>query len=95
MAAEPNEGGFTLFLVGFLELFFELACIRWFAANVIFLQFFINVVLIATFLGMSCGCLARPPPSRLAGEFSTLSSVGLAGGFIYACSLRSLGKHRY
>jgi len=49
--------GITLVLVGFLVLFFELACIRWFAANVIFLQFFTNVVLIASFLGMSCGCL--------------------------------------
>ena len=47
-----------LFLVGFLVLFFELACIRWFAAYVVFLQFFTNVVLIASFLGMSCGCLA-------------------------------------
>jgi SAM-dependent methyltransferase len=50
--------GFNLFLVGFLVLFFELACIRWFSAYVIFLQFFTNVVLIACFLGMSCGCLA-------------------------------------
>ncbi len=49
--------GLTLALVGFLVLFLELACIRWFAANVIFLQFFTNVVFIACFLGMSCGCL--------------------------------------
>ena len=49
--------GFILALVGFLVLFLELACIRWFAANVIFLQFFTNVVFIACFLGMSCGCL--------------------------------------
>lgn len=48
----------NLFLVGFLILFIELACIRWFAAYVIFLQFFTNLVLIACFLGMSCGCLA-------------------------------------
>lgn len=48
----------NLFLVGFLVLFLELACIRWFAAYVIFLQFFTNVVLMASFLGMSCGCLA-------------------------------------
>jgi SAM-dependent methyltransferase len=48
----------NLFLIGFLILFLELACIRWFSANVIFLQFFTNIVLIACFLGMSCGCLA-------------------------------------
>jgi SAM-dependent methyltransferase len=48
----------NLFLVGFLVLFLELACIRWLPAYVVFLQFFTNVVLIASFLGMSCGCLA-------------------------------------
>jgi len=48
----------NLFLIGFLVLFLELACIRWFAASVVFLQFFTNVVLIASFLGLSCGCLA-------------------------------------
>src|SRR5215472_15062425 len=53
-----SQHGFNLFLVGFLVLFLELACIRWFSAYVIFLQFFTNVVLIACFLGMSCGCLA-------------------------------------
>ena len=48
----------NLFIVGFLVLFLELACIRWFAAFVVFLQFFTNVALLASFLGMSCGCLA-------------------------------------
>jgi hypothetical protein len=33
-------------------------CIRWFSATVVFLTFFTNIVLIACFLGMSCGCLA-------------------------------------
>ena len=50
--------GLNLFLVGFLVLFLELACIRWFASYVVFLQFFTNVVLLACFLGMSCGCMA-------------------------------------
>jgi len=53
-----SEHGLNLFLVGFLVLFLELASIRWFSANVVFLQFFTNVVLLASFLGMSCGCLA-------------------------------------
>jgi SAM-dependent methyltransferase len=47
-----------LFLVSFLILFFELACIRWFGSTVIFLTFFTNIVLIACFLGVSVGCLA-------------------------------------
>src|SRR5829696_4042219 len=56
--SEVRMQALNLFLVGFLVLFLELACIRWFAAYVVFLQFFTNVVLIASFLGMSCGCLA-------------------------------------
>src|SRR5438445_12835987 len=56
--AEPPREGFTLFLVGFLVLFLELACIRWFSVYAVFLQFFTNVVLMASFLGMSCGCMA-------------------------------------
>jgi hypothetical protein len=45
-----------LFLISFLILFFELACIRWFASMVVYLTFFTNIVLLATFLGMSVGC---------------------------------------
>jgi SAM-dependent methyltransferase len=47
-----------LFLISFLLLFFELACIRWFGSMVVYLTFFTNIVLLATFLGMSIGCLA-------------------------------------
>jgi hypothetical protein len=47
-----------LFLISFVVLFFELACIRWFGSMVPFLTFFTNIVLIACFLGMSVGCLA-------------------------------------
>ena len=57
-AAAASPHALNLFLVGFLVLFLELASIRWFSANVVFLQFFTNVVLLASFLGMSCGCLA-------------------------------------
>jgi spermidine synthase len=47
-----------LFLISFEILFLELACIRWFGSTVIFLTFFTNLVLMASFLGMSVGCLA-------------------------------------
>ena len=57
-ATDVGREARNLFLVGFLVLFLELACIRWFAAYVVFLQFFTNVALLASFLGMSCGCLA-------------------------------------
>jgi SAM-dependent methyltransferase len=51
-----------LFAVSFLVLFLELAAIRWFPANVLFLTFFTNTVLLACFLGMSVGCLAADRP---------------------------------
>src|SRR5204862_4889429 len=50
--------GFDLFLISFTILFLELAAIRWFPAHVLYLTFFTNVVLLASFLGMSVGCLA-------------------------------------
>ena len=56
--ADARASARNLFLTGFLVLFLELACIRWFATTVIFLQFFTNVILLSSFLGMSCGCMA-------------------------------------
>src|SRR6266571_9453934 len=57
-----NKSGFGstayLFVISWLILFLELACIRWFPAHVLFLTFFTNTVLLACFLGMSVGCLA-------------------------------------
>jgi len=64
-----RQYGLNLFIVGFLVLFLELACIRWFSAYVVFLQFFTNVALIACFLGMSCGCLAARRRSNWLGWF--------------------------
>jgi spermidine synthase len=48
----------NLFLVSFLILFFELACIRWVPAHVRYLSYFMNFVLLAVFLGMGVGILA-------------------------------------
>jgi spermidine synthase len=53
----PRRPYLDLFLISFLILFFELACIRWFGSTVVFLTFFTNIVLLATFLGMSVGLL--------------------------------------
>lgn len=53
-----SRDAFKLFLISFLILFLELAAIRWFPAHVLYLTFFTNVVLLASFLGMSVGCLA-------------------------------------
>jgi spermidine synthase len=68
-----RQYGSNLFLIGFLILFLELASIRWFAANVIFLQFFTNVVLLACFLGMSCGCMAARQQRNWLGYFPILA----------------------
>src|SRR5947199_9202027 len=76
----------NLFLVGFLILFLELACIRWFSANVIFLQFFTNIVLIASFLGMSCGCLASRQRSNWLAWFPLLA----LGTFVAAGAIMAL-----
>src|SRR5688572_5775067 len=53
----PRRPRVDLFLISFLILFFELAAIRWFGSTVVFLTFFTNIVLLATFLGMSVGLL--------------------------------------
>jgi SAM-dependent methyltransferase len=70
---DARTQGLNLFLTGFLVLFLELACIRWFAANVVFLQFFTNVVLLACFLGMSCGCMAAHQGRDWLGYFPILA----------------------
>jgi glucan phosphoethanolaminetransferase (alkaline phosphatase superfamily) len=47
-----------LFLISLLFLFLERAFIRWLSAEVLFLTFFTNTILLACFLGLSLGCLA-------------------------------------
>jgi hypothetical protein len=68
---------FELFLVSFLVLFFELACIRWFAAYVVFLTFFTNIILLASFLGMSVGCLAAPRKTNFVKMVPLLSLLAI------------------
>lgn len=52
-----NRHTWELFIISFLVLFLELVCIRWFPVHVLFLTFFVNLVLLACFVGMSIGCL--------------------------------------
>jgi spermidine synthase len=60
-------------------LFLELACIRWFGSTVPFLAYFSNVVLLASFLGMSAGCL-------LAGRRRDLAPWVLPIVFVSMCA---------
>ena len=46
-----------LALLSFLMLFLELMLIRWGAANVLYLAYFTNFVLLASFLGIGVGFL--------------------------------------
>jgi SAM-dependent methyltransferase len=80
--------GLELFLVSFLILFFELACIRWFGSTVVFLTFFTNLVLMACFLGVSVGCLAARRSANFMNGFIplTLLAVGLAYGLLWSYS---------
>lgn len=69
-----------LFLISFLLLFLELACIRWFPAHVLFLTFFTNTILLASFLGMSLGCLAARRPQNFLAQTPFLLVVTLVAG---------------
>ena len=62
----PRRAYVDLFLISLLILFLELAAIRFFGATVVFLTFFTNIALLASFLGMSLGLLAARRPGDLA-----------------------------
>jgi len=73
---------FDLFLVSWLVLFLELACIRWFPSHVMFLTFFTNIVLLAAFVGMSVGCLAARNPTRYLKRTPFWIVLGLVVGLV-------------
>lgn len=77
-----SRPAFDLFLVSWLVLFLELACIRWFPSHVLFLTFFTNTVLLACFVGMSVGCLVARRPVRLVRQTPVLLAVAVAGGVL-------------
>lgn len=64
-AERPAEAGplpppglrLRLFLLSFLMLFVELALIRWLGANIVYLSYFSNFVLLGSFLGIGIGFL--------------------------------------
>jgi hypothetical protein len=78
MSALPRP--WRLFLLSFLMLFVELALIRWIGAKVVYLSYFSNFVLLASFLGIGVGFL-RARSSR---NFFPLAPVLLAAmvGFV-------------
>src|SRR5260221_6120715 len=56
---------FRLFLISFLTLFFELICIRWLSAYVLYLGYFTNFVLLGALLGIGAGALLAHKPYTL------------------------------
>src|SRR5438874_13336151 len=81
-----------LFLISVLILFLELACIRWFPAHVLYLTFFTNVVLLASFLGMSVGCLAAGRSRNYLGWTPLLLVIGLAAAHAVELSSSRFAK---
>ncbi|HEX6691608.1 MAG TPA: hypothetical protein VF110_10725 [Burkholderiales bacterium] len=74
----PRRPLVELFLISFLILFLELAAIRFFAATVVFLAFFTNIVLLASFLGMSVGLLTASRQQNLARSVLPLALLSTA-----------------
>jgi len=50
------KNGHKLFLISFLILFFELVFIRWVSSHILYISYFSNFILVASFVGMSLGC---------------------------------------
>jgi SAM-dependent methyltransferase len=84
--AGSAQASVELFFISFFVLFFELACIRWFGSMVLFLTFFTNIVLMACFLGVSAGCLARERRWSWISALVPVAilAVGSAIGFLWA-----------
>src|SRR5688572_5013993 len=74
----PRRPHVDLFLISFLILFLELAAIRFFGATVVFLAFFTNIVLLASFLGMSVGLLTAGRKQDLARSTLPLALLSTA-----------------
>jgi hypothetical protein len=76
--------GVRLFLTSALVLFVELILIRWIPANVTYLGFFRNFLLMASFLGIGAGILFGRDPRRIPlNPFALvlLATVALVGTF--------------
>jgi SAM-dependent methyltransferase len=80
-----------LFVISFVILFLELACIRWFASTVVFLTFFTSIVLLACVLGMSAGCLAA---SRRFDCLATMIPLTLLAVILAQVTLWGYRHHR-
>jgi len=83
MVTRPRR---DLFLISALFLFLELTFIRWFPSQVLFLTFFTNAVLLASFLGLSLGCLA----SGHKRDYLPFTPILMVAGIIAGGAMESL-----
>ena len=83
-----------LVVLSFLMLFVELALIRWTASNVVYLAFFTNFILLASFLGIGIGFLrADRPRDRFPLAAPTLAALV---GFVLLFPVEAhLGEPRF
>ncbi len=97
-----------LVLAAFLMLFVELALIRWLGANVLYLAYFSNVVLLGSFLGIGLGFLWTSRTETGLYRFAPLGltllvvvvrvldvKVGVAGGQLIFFGLDTSGPPRW
>ena len=96
-----------LVLLTFLMLFLELALIRWLGANVLYLAYFSNIVLLGSFLGIGLGFLRASrsdtpllpwAPLALAASVIVVRlvdvKVGIAGGNLIFFGIETEGPSR-
>ncbi|HEX3760417.1 MAG TPA: hypothetical protein VHW23_16990 [Kofleriaceae bacterium] len=77
-----------LFILSAILLFVELAVIRWTVANVLYLGYFSNFVMLGAFLGIGLGCLRAASARDLFPWFSALLLGFVAFVFAFHVDLR-------
>jgi hypothetical protein len=80
---KERQKGLRLFGLSFVMLFLELALIRWLGANVLYLGYFSNLILLGSFLGIGLAFLTVKPGRRwiYALPWTLLALVGLVLAF--------------
>ncbi len=82
-----------LVLASFLMLFAELALIRWVSAFQIYVAYFTNFILLASFLGIGVGFL-RARSSRFGFRWAPVSFAAFTGLVFFIRVVRGLGQER-
>lgn len=73
-----------LFLISFLALFLQMACIRWLPSQVRVLAYYTNIVLLAAFLGLSVGYLIASRSFRSIWAFPFLLLLLISASYFFS-----------